>query len=75
MKTTLPTPRTTIINEAEINATLAIARRSDAGRVREVLSKARQMDGLDAEEVAVLMEIQDATLLEEIFAAARFVKD
>ena len=75
MNTTLPKPRTTIINEAEINAILAVARRSDAGRVREVLAKARQMDGLDAEEVAVLMEIQDATLLEEMFAAARFVKD
>ena len=36
------------------------------GRVREVLAKARKMDGLDAEEVAVLMEIQDATLLEEL---------
>jgi 2-iminoacetate synthase len=75
MKNTLPKPRTTIINEAEINAILAVARRSDAGRVREVLAKARQMDGLDAEEVAVLMEIQDAALLEEMFAAARFVKD
>ena len=47
----------------------------DAGRVREVLAKARQMEGLDADEVAVLMEIQDAAVLEEIFAAARFVKD
>ena len=75
MKTTLPKPRTTIINEAEINAILAVARRSDAGRVREVLAKARQMEGLDAEEVAVLMEIKDPALLEEMFAAARFVKD
>jgi 2-iminoacetate synthase len=75
MNATLAKPRTTIINEAEINAILAVARRSDAVRVRGVLAKARQMDGLDAEEVAVLMEIQDATLLAEMFAAARFVKD
>ena len=75
MNATLPKPRTTIINEAEINALLSVARRSDAGRVREVLAKARKMDGLDAEDVAVLMEIQDATLLEEMFAGARFVKD
>jgi 2-iminoacetate synthase len=75
MKTPLPAARTTFINEAEINAILTVARRSDAGRVREVLAKARQMDGLDADEVAVLMEIRDATLLEEMFAAARFVKD
>ncbi len=75
MNATLPKPRTTIINEAEINALLSVARRSDAGRVREVLAKARQMEGLDAEDVAVLMEIQDPALLEEMFAAARFVKD
>jgi 2-iminoacetate synthase len=75
MRATHPKLRTAIINEGEINAILAVARRSDAGRVREVLAKARQMDGLDAEEVAVLMEIQNATLLEEMFAAARFVKD
>jgi len=74
MKTNSSKP-VTFINEAKIAKTLAAARRSDAGRVREVLSKARQMDGLDADDVAVLMEIQDAMLLEEIFAAARFVKD
>jgi 2-iminoacetate synthase len=75
MTTTLHEKPATFINEAKIAETLAAARRSDAGRVREVLAKARQMDGLNADEVAVLMEIQDATLLEEMFAAARFVKD
>jgi 2-iminoacetate synthase len=67
--------KATFINEAKIAETLAGARRSDAGRVREVLSKAREMGGLEADEVAVLMDIQDATLLEEMFAAARFVKN
>ena len=75
MTTTLRKKPATFINEAKIAETLAAARRSDAGRVREVLAKARQMDGLNADDVAVLMEIQDATLLEEMFAAARFVKD
>ena len=75
MNTTLPAPKTTFINEAEIHATLDVARRSGANRVREVLAKARQMEGLDAGDVAVLMEIQDAALLEEMFAAARQVKD
>jgi 2-iminoacetate synthase len=63
------------INDAAIVRTLAAARQSDAGRVREVLAKARRMRGLDAEEVSVLMEIQDFALLEEMFAAARHVKD
>ncbi len=43
--------------------------------MREVLAKARQLAGLDAGEVAVLMEIQEPALLEEMFAAARFIKD
>jgi 2-iminoacetate synthase len=63
------------INEAQITDTLSSARGSDAGRVREVLAKARQIQGLEAEDVAVLMEIQDPGLTEEMFAAARFVKD
>lgn len=75
MKSPAAIPRTTIVNEAEIRSTLDVARRSDAVRVREVLAKARQMEGLDAAEVAVLMEIQAAELQEELFAAARHVKD
>ena len=68
-------PAATFIDEADIAETLAQARRSSPARVREVLARARQLEGLDAGEVAVLMEIQDETLLEEMFAAARFVKD
>ena len=63
------------IDEANIAETLRQARGSGTGRVREVLAKARQLEGLDAEEVAVLMEIRDPALAEEMFAAARFVKD
>ena len=75
MTATLCEKPATFIDEARIAATLAAARRSSPARVREVLSKARQLEGLDADEVAVLMEISDAALLEEMFAAARFVKD
>ena len=76
MTDTLRNQKATFINEAKIAETLAAAaQRSDAGRVREVLSKARRMVGLDASETAVLMGIQDAALLEEVFAAARFVKN
>jgi len=70
-----PKKTASFINEAAIAEILAHARRSSPARVREVLSKARQLEGLDADEVAVLMEISDAALLEEMFAAARFVKD
>jgi 2-iminoacetate synthase len=68
-------PAATFINEAQIAQILSAARQSAAPRVRAVLAKARQMEGLDATEVAVLMEVQDPALLEELFAAARHVKD
>jgi 2-iminoacetate synthase len=67
--------KATFINEAKIAETLAAAGRSDASHVREVISKARAMGGLEADDVAVLMGIQDPALLEEMFAAARFVKN
>ena len=75
MNTTLRKKTTTFINEAKIAKTLADAARPGAGRVREVLAKARQMQGLDKNDVAVLMEIRGPALLDEMFAAARFVKD
>lgn len=75
MTTTLCEKPATFIDEAKIAETLAAARRSSPARIHEVLAKARQLEGLDADDVAVLMEISDAALLEEMFAAARFVKD
>src|SRR5512137_1199549 len=48
---------------------------TDAAAVREVLAKARQLDGLDAADVAVLMSVSDPKLLGELFAAAQYVKD
>jgi 2-iminoacetate synthase len=65
----------TFIDEAKIAETLATARASSPARVREVLAKARKLEGLEADEVAVLMEIRSAELMEEMFAAARYVKN
>jgi 2-iminoacetate synthase len=75
MTATSPEQLATFINEAKIADTLAKARQSSPARVREVLAKARQLGGLEADEMAALMEITDPALLEEVFAAARFVKD
>ena len=44
-------------------------------QVREILAKAREMQGLDASDMATLMENNDPELLEEMYAAARHVKD
>jgi 2-iminoacetate synthase len=68
-------PRARFINEQAIADTLGRARRADASAVRAVLAKAAALEGLNAEEVAVLMEVSDPGLREEIFAAARSVKE
>jgi 2-iminoacetate synthase len=75
MQTTRSAQPATFIDEAKIAATLAAARGGDAGRVREILAKARELHGLDASEVATLMEASNPELLEEMYAAARWVKD
>ena len=63
------------IDEAAIWSTLAAASRPDAGRVREILAKAREMKGLDAEDIAPLMALSDPTLIAELFETARHIKD
>jgi 2-iminoacetate synthase len=75
MTTTLRKKTAAFINEAKITQTLAAAARAGVGRVREVLAKAREMQGLDRNDVAVLMEIEDEALLDEMFATARYVKN
>ncbi len=71
----MPIPARSPIDENRIFESLANASKSDASRVREVLAKARQMEGLDAGDVSVLMEVNDPELAEEMFAAARAVKN
>jgi 2-iminoacetate synthase len=63
------------IDELRIEQALAAAADKDAGRVREVLDKARELKGLEMEDVAVLSSVSDPELLGELFAAARDVKD
>lgn len=64
-----------IIDEEAIESTLAHHSDKGAGRVREVLDKARELKGLDLEEVATLTTISDPELLGELFSAAHYVKE
>jgi 2-iminoacetate synthase len=75
MKTPRETVPATFIDEAAIAAQLRAAGNPEPTRVRDILAKARQLEGLDAAEVAVLMGIEEPALAEELFAAARKVKD
>jgi len=63
------------IDAAAIADTLTRAGTADAVHVEEILAKARQLHGLDAEDVAVLSRITDPYLLGELFHAAHDVKD
>ncbi len=63
-----------IINEEEIEATLAHDANKDPKRVREILAKALELKGLDLADVAALTTISDPELLSELFEAARRAK-
>jgi len=59
-----------IIREAIKNA-----KKEDKSRVREVLAKAKEEKGLTFPEVAVLMGIEDQELTQELYDAAKYVKE
>jgi 2-iminoacetate synthase len=64
-----------VIDEGAIQRVLEATRGHEAGRVREILARARLARGLEADEVATLCALSDPELLGELFAAAREVKD
>ena len=63
------------IDDARIASALAVGHHHDAGRVRAVLAKARELGGLDDAEMAVLMGVSDPELLGEFYHTARDVKE
>ena len=70
------TPQTSeFIDEAAVESALRAAATKDAGRVREILATARELGGLEMDEVAALTSISDPDLLGELFATAREIKE
>lgn len=63
------------IDESQIEETLSYIKPGDSVRVREILAKAKELKGLDFDEIAVLAEISDPQLLSELFDAARYAKE
>lgn len=63
------------INEQEVWEALKASQNPAATRIREVLAKAREMKGLNLEEVAVLTSISDPEMLAELFSTANRVKE
>jgi len=63
------------INEQKIWEVLEKNGKADNSRIREILSKAKAMKGLEMEDVAALTGISDPELLGELFNAANHVKE
>jgi len=63
------------IDENAIRGDLEATARSETGRAREIIAKARELKGLESREVATLLQCNDPTVLEEMFHAAREVKE
>lgn len=67
--------RADFINEQEIESILAKRVRPASSRVRELLAKAREMQGLSMDEVAYLSFVDSPELLDEIFTTAKRLKE
>ena len=67
--------RTFDINCSRVRAALEFNSSRDHGLVRAILEKARRLNGINEDEIAVLADVTDPDLLYELFETARFVKD
>jgi 2-iminoacetate synthase len=65
----------TFINEQEIERSLARNQHPEAAQVRELVAKARELNGLSLEDVACLSFVEDREQLQEIFTTAKEIKD
>ncbi|MGU9103060.1 [FeFe] hydrogenase H-cluster radical SAM maturase HydG [Clostridium perfringens] len=65
------------IKDDEINSLIAKGKElvSDKELVREIIEKSKSTEGLTPEETAVLLNLEDKELIEEMFKAARQVKE
>jgi 2-iminoacetate synthase len=62
------------IDEEFINRMLEKARNPVKKRVEEIILKARELKGLPPDEVALLLQVEDPELVQEIFHTARYIK-
>lgn len=63
------------INEQNVWDILEANKNVDFGRIKEVLDKAREMKGLNLEDVAILTSISDPEMLAALFNTANEVKE
>jgi len=63
------------INESKIFSILESSVNPDKVEIREILAKARECKGITLEETGKLLHVEDKDLMEELFDAAKYVKD
>lgn len=61
--------------EARLEDFLSRKPKTDINRIREILAKAREAKGMSIDEITALLNLQDPDCIEELFAAARQVKE
>ena len=67
--------RADFIQPEEIEKLLAKRAAPSSSKVRELLAKARELQGLTMEDVAAMMHVQDTDLLAEIYSTAKTIKE
>lgn len=63
------------IDEAPIHTVLASTAPVDKARLRDLLAKARELNGLNTAEIAELVRVDDSDSLAELYETAHFIKD
>lgn len=64
-----------IVDQDAIGAMIENQRPEDHGRIREILAKARDLQGLDGPDVLALSAVTAPDLVEELFDTARTIKE
>ena len=67
--------KATFINDGEIRAALEKGAAYSPQAVRDVLAKAQKLEGLELEELAALLWVDEHELVEEIYTVARKIKE
>lgn len=63
------------INEDRIFSMLEASKKSNKEDIKEIIKKAKACKGLELEEVAKLLYIEDKELMDELFEAAKYIKN
>ena len=64
-----------IINDEKLQTTLEKAKSFTSSDVKRILEKAKLLKGISLEEAAVLLNITDGKLLQDLFNTAKFIKE